>query len=84
MSVALIIQLFQLSKRLRIIISSSSFNPSRPSFSTLSHKRKDLRKEVLDIKRSSDTAVTLRRTERDVITNVHKSSGKMAAIFVRF
>ena len=64
-----------------------------PYFSTLSHKRHDFRKEkVLEYKifvlilyaTLSETFLILRKIERGITTNVHKSSYKVPVILVRF
>ena len=64
-----------------------------PGFSTLSHKRHDLRrKTLLKIKCVSwfssqvlsETFLILRRTQRDIIINVHTSSCKVTLSLVRF
>jgi hypothetical protein len=64
-----------------------------PYFSTLSHKRHDFRKKVIDNKMSvlifslqllSGTLLILRRTERDIIINVRRSSCKVPVILVIF
>ena len=61
-------------------------------FSTLSHKRQDLRKNVTEHKMCvlfslhhlSEKFLMLRRTERDTIINVHRSSYKVFVIVVIF
>jgi len=61
-------------------------------FSTLSHKRQDLRKNVIEHKmyvlcslhNMSEKFLMLRRTERDIIINVHRSSDEVFAIVVIF
>jgi hypothetical protein len=64
------------------------------SLSTLSHKRQDFRgkKMLLNIKcvfwvslqLLSETFLILRRSERDMIKNVHRSSCKVIVIPVRY
>jgi hypothetical protein len=67
--------------------------PAPQYFSTLSDKRQNFRKKkkLLNIKcvfgfplLLSENFLILRRTERDVIKNVHCSSCKVAVILVRF
>jgi len=63
-----------------------------PNFSTLSHKRHDFRKTLLNIKRVfryslqnlSEIFLILGRTERDMVKNVYWSSCKLAVISVRY
>ena len=62
------------------------------SFSTLSHKWHDFRKNVTEPKMCvlifyatlSETFLILRRTQRDIITNARRSSRKVQVILVRF
>jgi len=61
-------------------------------FPTLSHKRHDFREKGTEYKMCvlifctalSETFLTLRRTERDMIANVYRSSCKVRVIVVRF
>jgi hypothetical protein len=86
--VALVIQH---AKRMRHIILSSVACLALPYFSTLSHKRYDFRKKVIERKmvvlisstNLSDTCLILKIIERDII-NLHKSSCKLNVILVRF
>jgi hypothetical protein len=89
-SVALVIQH---AKRMRHIILSSVGCLTVPYFSTLSHKPYDFMKEnVLQIKCVfcfslhvvSETFLILRRIQRDIIINIHRSSCKVPVILVRF
>jgi hypothetical protein len=89
-SVALVIQH---AKRMRRIILSSVACLAVPYFSTLSHKRHDFRgKNLLNIKCVFwfclqilyEILLILRRIERDIIINVHRSSCKVSVIVVRF
>jgi hypothetical protein len=77
--------------RMRRFILSSLAWMTLPYFSALSHKWHDCSKTLLNIKcvfwfslqRLSETFLILRRTERDVIINVHRSSCKVSVILVR-
>jgi hypothetical protein len=88
-SVALVIQH---TKRMRRVILSSVACLAVPYFSTLSHKRHDFGKKLLNIKcvfcfsvqLLSETFLIIRRIERDIIINVHRSSCKVPVIVVRF
>ena len=85
----------QHAKRMRRIMSSAACPPLQ-YFPTLSHKRHDFRgggeKKSFNIKCVSlsslqllyETFLILRRTERDIITNVHRSSCKVPVILVGF
>jgi hypothetical protein len=63
-----------------------------PYISTLSHKRHDFRKEVvghiMNVLILStflyEKLLILKRIQRDIITNVHRSSCKVSVILVRF
>ena len=69
---------------------SSVASPALQSFSTLTHKRHDFRKMLLNIKfvcwfsvqRLSETSLILRRTEPDMMKYVHWSSCKMYLLFL--
>jgi hypothetical protein len=88
-SVALVTQH---AKRMRRIILSSVACLAVPYFSTLSHKRHDFRKKVIEHKicvlifstNLSKTFLILRRIQRDIVINVHRSSCKVHVIVVRF
>jgi hypothetical protein len=75
----------------RIILSSVAYL-ALPYFFTLSHKRHDFREKILNIKcvfwcslqRLSETFIILRRIQRDIIINVHRSSRKVPVILVRY
>jgi hypothetical protein len=89
MSVALVIQH---AKRMRRTILSSLACPALPYFSTLSHKRHDFRKQLLNIKCVflfslqilSETFLILRRIQRDIIINVHRSSCQVPLLLSDF
>jgi hypothetical protein len=88
-SIALVIQH---AKRMHRIILSSVACLAVPYFFTLSHKRHDFRKNVIEHKMCalifattlSETLLILRSIQRDIIINVHKYSCKVPVIFVRF
>jgi len=71
---------------------SSVVCPALQYFSTLSHKRHDFRRNVIQHKMCvlifsttlSETIFILRRNERDMINNVYRSSCKVPFILVRF
>jgi hypothetical protein len=75
----------------RIILSSVACL-AVPYFSTLSHKRHDFRKKVIEHKMCvltfstilSETLLILRRIQRDIIINIHRSSCTLPVILVRF
>jgi hypothetical protein len=81
-SVALVIQH---AKRMCRIVLSCMACPAMPYFSTLSHKRHDLLKKITEHKMCvlvfsmtfSVTFHTLRRIQRDITINVHRSSCKV-------
>jgi hypothetical protein len=87
-SVALVIQH---ATRMRLIILSSVACIAVPYFSTLSHKRHDFPKTVIEHKICilifctilSETLLILRRIQRDII-NVHRSSCKVPIIILTF
>jgi hypothetical protein len=78
-------------KCMRRIILSSVVCPVLPYTSTLSHKRRDVWENVLNIRyvfwfflqRFSETFICV-RTQRDTTINVHRSSCKVPFILVRF
>jgi hypothetical protein len=74
-------------------ILSSVSCPALQHFSTLSNERHDFRENVIDyavfafrasLQLLSETFFILRRTERDMIKNVYRSSCIVPAIVVRF
>jgi hypothetical protein len=67
--------------------------PDSTIFSTLSHKRYDFRKEKViepkiymffSLQVLSETFLILRTIRRDIVMNVHRSSGKVPVVLVRF
>jgi len=78
------------STRMRHIVICDPFG-STILFSTLSHKRHDFRKKSIEHKMCvlifytilSKIFLILRRTERDMMKNVHRSSCKVLVILVR-
>jgi hypothetical protein len=79
-------------KRMRRIILSSVACLALQYFSTLSHKRHDFRKRLLNIKcffwlclqLLSETYLILRRLQRDTIINVRRSACKISDCLLRF
>ena len=79
-------------KLMRCFILSSVIFLDLPYFSTLSHKGHDFRKNVIEHKMCilfslqmlSPVFLILRRSQRDIIIIVHRSSCKEPVIFVRF
>jgi hypothetical protein len=79
-------------KRMRGNILSSVACPALPRFSTLSHKRRDFREKLLNIKcvfsfspqNLSEVFLILRRIQRGIIIYVLRSSSKVPVILVRF
>ena len=77
-------------KRMRRIILSSVATMAPPCFSTLSHKRHDLREKVVDREMCvlilattfTETFPFARRSQRDIVINVHWSSCKVLVILV--
>jgi hypothetical protein len=88
-SVALVIQH---AKRMRRIILSSVACLAVPYFPTLSHKRHDFRKNVIEHKMCvlifstilSETFLIVRRIQRDIIINVHRSLCKVPLLLSDF
>jgi hypothetical protein len=83
--VALVIQH---ANRMRRIILSCVTCPAPPYSSTLSHKGHDFQKKViknvfLSPQILSETFHILRRTQRDIIINVYRSSCKLSLFLVR-
>ena len=84
--------LFQHATRMRHIVTSLVAHQSPLRFSTLSHKRHDFRKKVIEHKMCvlifctilSKTFLILRRIQRDVVINVKTSSYKVSIILVGF
>jgi hypothetical protein len=81
----------QHAKRMRFIILSSVASLAPPHFSALSHKRKDGRKKLLNVKRVlisctvlSEIILNLREIQRDIVINVKASSHKVLFILARF
>jgi hypothetical protein len=79
---------------MRHIMLSSVACLAVPYFTTLSHKRHDFRKKVIEHTSKicvlifspnlSETFLVLTTIKRDIIINVHRSSGKVPAILVTF
>jgi hypothetical protein len=88
-SAALVIQH---AKRMRRIILSSAACPALLYISTMSHIRHDFRGKVFEYKvcvlifctNLSETFLTLKRNNRDIIINVHVSACKVPDILVTF
>jgi hypothetical protein len=78
--------------RMRRIILSSAASLAPPHFSTLSHKRHDFRKKVIECKMCalifstflSRTFLILRIIQRDNVINVKTSACKVRVILVSF
>ena len=91
MSVSVTVDIQHAERILRIIFPSVAC-PALLYFTTLSHKRRDLLKRVLEHKmyvlifstNLSEIFLIQRRIQRDAITNVHKCSCKVPVILVRF
>ena len=89
MFVALVIQH---AKLMRHIILLSVACPALPDVTTLSHKMDDFREKFIEqkvcvlnfIRLISEKILILIRTERDIITNVHRSSCNVSVVLVRF
>jgi len=79
-------------KRMRPIIFSSVARLTLPYLCTLSHERHEFGKKGLNIKCDvlifstilSEKFLILRRIQKDIIINVHRSSRKVPDILVRF
>jgi hypothetical protein len=79
-------------KRMRRIILSSVACLAVPYFSTLSHKRHDFRKKIIEHKMCVSIVSTAcfcnishyKIIQRDSVINVHRSSCKVPVILVRF
>jgi hypothetical protein len=79
-----VVLVIQHAKRMRRIIWSSVACLVLPYFFTLSHKQHEFRKNILNIKcvfwfflnLLSETFLILRRIQRDIIVNVHRSHVK--------
>ena len=92
MSMCILALVIRHAKRMRHIILSSVASPALQYFPTLSYKRRGFRKTVIEQKMCvlifytnlSETLHILRRTKRDTITNVHRSSCKVPVILARF
>jgi hypothetical protein len=88
-SVALVIKHV---KHMRRVILSSVACLAVPYFSTLSHKRHDIREKVtehkmcvlLSLQILSKTFLILRRVQQNIIINVQRSSCKVPVILVGF
>jgi hypothetical protein len=76
--------------RMRRIILPSVACLALPYFSTLSHKRHDIRKKIIEHKMCfdfylqilSETFLILRNNQRDTVIYVHRSSCKVPVILV--
>ena len=87
--IALVIQHANCTRR---FLSSSAISPALQHLSTLSHTRRDFRTALLNIKRLpsfslqilSETFLALKRIQRYIIINLHRSSCKASVILVRF
>jgi hypothetical protein len=86
-----VVLIIQRAKRVHRIILMSVACLAVPYFSTLSHKQEDTRKNVIEYKicvlvfsaNLSVTFLILRKTERGIIINVHRSLCKVPVTLVR-
>jgi len=80
-------------KRMHLIVLPSVACTTLECFSTLHHKQNEFRGKkvnehailfLFSLEVLSETFLTLRRSERDIINNVHKCLRNVAIILVRF